>query len=431
MIADGALLHAGFLALYLVALIALGAWKARGVKTQEDFSLAGRGLSTTVLVGTLLATWIGTGSIFGNAEKAYDSGVAAFLLPLSSVAGLLALFLLAPRIRRFGQFTIQDILEARFGPAARVMGTLTLLAAYVIIVSYQYRAGASVLETLFPGLGHAEAIGLVAFFVVAYTALAGMISVAYTDVANGVLMTLGLALALPILLSQVGGIDTARAALDSVDPGDGGQLDLLGRFSGAHLLSIFLPPLLLLLGDANIVQRFFAARDPKSARRAVAWMLGGVLLLDWMIVGVALLGHALVAQGALPEPEAHSRIVVHLAFEALPPMLGALLVGTVVAVVVSTADSYLLSPATSVVRDVVQRFLKPDLDERSAVATARVVVLVLGLVALGLAFTSDAFFEVALFAYTIYGEGPVTICAVPPAASISFTTASALSRLPP
>jgi SSS family solute:Na+ symporter/sodium/proline symporter len=401
-IADGALPHAAFLGFYLVLLIGVGAWKARGVRTQEDFSLAGRGLSTVVLVGTLLATWIGTGSIFGNAEQAYEVGVATFLLPLSSAVAIVALAFLAPRIRRFGQFTIQDILEARFGPAARVLGTLTLLGAYVIIVSYQYRAGASVLDHMLPGVGHRTSVCLVAFFVVLYTALAGMVSVAYTDVANGVLMLLGLALALPLLLSEVGGLDAAREALAGVDPS---RVELLGTYSGARMLSVLLPAFLLLLGDANVVQRFFSARDPKSARRAAVWMFFGVLVLDWLILGVALLGRALVAQGAIDAPEAPARIVVHLAFEALPPALGALLVGTVVAVVVSTADSYLLSPATSLVRDVIQRFVAPGLGERDIVRVGRIVVVVLGLVALGLAFTSDRFFSVALFAYTIYGAG--------------------------
>src|SRR5690606_30206325 len=75
----------------------------------------------------------------------------------------------------------------------------------------------------------------------------------------------------------------------------------------------------------------------------------------------------------------------------------------VVAVVVSTADSYLLSPATAVVRDVYHRFLAPDADERSLVLVGRIVVVALGAVALALAFTSDRFFRVALFAYTLYG----------------------------
>ena len=399
MIADGALIHVAFLAVYLFALIGVGVYKARSVKTQEDFSLAGRGLGPVVLVGTLLATWIGTGSIFGNAQETYRVGVAAFLLPVSAVVGIVALYFLAPRIRRFGKFTIQDILEARFGPWARILGTITLILAYVIIVSYQYRAGSAVLERMAPGLGHVGAVCAVAFFVILYTALAGMISVAYTDVANGILMTLGLALALPILLSQAGGIDGALTALEP------GQRDFFGAYSVTQLLSVLLPAFLLLLGDANMVQRFFAARDPGSARSAAKWMLVGVVVLECAIIAVALLGVALVGQGELSAPENTGHIVVHLAFEALPPVLGALLIATVVAIVVSTADSYLLAPATSITRDIYQRFLAPDATETRIVFVSRLVVVGLGLIALGLAFTSDQFFGVALFAYTIYGAG--------------------------
>ncbi|MCZ6596379.1 MAG: sodium:solute symporter family protein [Planctomycetota bacterium] len=404
MIADGAGLHVAFLAVYLLALIGVGALKARKVKTQEDFSLAGRGLTTWILTGTLLATWIGTGSIFGTAEEAYKVGTAVWVLPLSSALGIVALFALAARIRRFGQFTIQDILEARFGVAARVLGTITLLLAYVIIVSYQYRAGSAVLEHVVPGMGHTAAVCAVAAFVILYTALAGMFSVAYTDVANGLLMVLGLALAIPLLFAKVGGPAAALETLDAEGLHD------LGHYSPTLLLSLMLPPLFLILGDANMVQRFFSAKDEKSARRSAAGMFFGVLLLDWMIICVALLGRALIAQGKLDVPmrgneEAPGQIVVHLAFNALPGFLGAMLVATVVAVVVSTADSYLLSPATSLVRDVYQRFVKPDANPAHMVKVGRFTVLALGLVALGLAFLSKEYFSVALFAYTIYGAG--------------------------
>ncbi len=132
-------------------------------------------------------------------------------------------------------------------------------------------------------------------------------------------------------------------------------------------------------------------------------MFFGVLLLDWLIIAVALCGLALVSRGQLSAPQNPAHVIVHLAFEALPPALGALLSATVVAVVVSTADSYLLSPASSVVRDVYQRFLRPTSSDREIVLTSRLVVVGLGAVALALAFTSDRFFEVALFAYTLYG----------------------------
>jgi Na+/proline symporter len=88
-----------------------------------------------------------------------------------------------------------------------------------------------------------------------------------------------------------------------------------------------------------------------------------------------------------------------------PPALGALLVATIVAIVVSTADSYLLAPASSLARDVYQRFARPDASEAELVRAGRVFVVLLGAIAFGLAFLSEEFFSVARFAYTIYGVG--------------------------
>lgn len=391
--------YAGFVALYLGALIGVGALKARKIKNQADFSLAGRGLGSFVLVGTLLATWIGTGSIFGNSEETLNVGLAALLLPLAGAVGIIALYVLAPRVRRLGQFTIQDILEQRFGPAARVMGTITLVCAYVIIVSYQYRAGASIFDYLFPGLGDDWAILIVAAFVILYTALAGMFSVAYTDVANGILMILGIGLALPLLYSQAGGVS---GVFESLEPA---ERSIFGHYTGQELIGVLLPPFLLLLGDANMYQRFFAARDPAAARRSAIWMLVGVLVLEYAIIATALAGKALVAQGKISAPEEAGKIVVLLGFEALPTFLGAMLIATVLAIIVSTADSYLLSPATSLVRDVYQRFMAPAASDRRMVSAGRWTVVFLGLIALGLAYTSQGFFRLALFAYTIYGAG--------------------------
>ena len=77
--------------LYLFTLIGIGLYKANKIKTQSDFSVAGRSLTPWVLVGTMLATWMGTGSILGNAGKTYETGLAALILPLGSVLGIIIL----------------------------------------------------------------------------------------------------------------------------------------------------------------------------------------------------------------------------------------------------------------------------------------------------------------------------------------------------
>lgn len=379
---------------YLVALLVMGVVKSRRVHTHADFTLAGRNLSAFVLFGTLLATWIGTGSIFGNSEKTVEIGIAAWILPIGGLLGILALIPLAPRARRFEGFTVQDILEARYSPAARVLGTLTLVLAYVTIVSYQYRAGGAVLHLLAPGLSPANATILAALFVIAYTALAGMISVAYTDVVNGLLMSVGFLVAIPLLWGQAGGWDGLSTRLDAT------HLQFLGRLTPGEAIALTLPAFLLVLGDANMYQRFFSARSPESARRAVIALAGGVLVLELAIIACAWIGSSLT--GPLDHP---GHVLALVARDHVPVALGALLLASIVAVIVSTADSYLLVPATCLVRDVWQRFARPDADERELVRVSRLVVVGLGAVAWGLTHVSDRFLTVALWAYTMYGAG--------------------------
>jgi SSS family solute:Na+ symporter/sodium/proline symporter len=189
--------------IYLTFLIGVGVWRSRSVRTREDFVVAGRQLSAGVLVGTLLATWIGTGSIMGAAGLAYDRGFPALWFSVGVWVALVVMYFVAGRARRFGQFTVPDILEVRYNKAARVLGTLVTVIAYTAIVSYQFRAGGKVLN-LVTGLDEDAGIIITALFVIGYTVLAGMISVAYTDVVNGIIMAVGLVIALPFLVDNAG-----------------------------------------------------------------------------------------------------------------------------------------------------------------------------------------------------------------------------------
>ena len=392
-------LFGALLLAYLVTLLLVGAWKARSLRDIDDFHLAGRSLGTTVLAGTLIATWIGTGSIFGNAEEAYEVGFATWVLPLAGASGVFVLWRLASRLRSRPHVTIQDLLEERFGPATRILGTVALLAGYVVIVSYQYRAGATVLRYAAPGLSEAAAIVLVAAIVILYTAMAGMVSVARTDLVNGVLMAFGIIAVLCVQLVHFGGPSGVLDALPHE------HHSAIGPYKPLKVASILLPSFLLVLGDANLYQRFFSAKTPQVAKSGALWMLIGVLLLEYAILAIALCGRARVEAGELASPEHPAHIIVHLAFTdpLLPAWLGALLLATLVAVVISTADSYLLSPASALVRDVWQRFGNKSRSEINPLRLGRLAVCALGLLALGLAFTSDSFFDLALFAYTLYG----------------------------
>jgi Na+/proline symporter len=385
---------------FLIGMTVLGVWHARRVKTAEDFALAGRGLNGWVLSGTLIATWIGTGSIFGNAEFTYNYGAIAFFLPISGALGMLFLAFMAPRIRRLPAASVPQILGLKFGASAQKLGAIALLAAYLIIVSYQYRAGAAISERLFPDLnlnfGDGNKNGwpiAFAFFVILYTALAGLVSVAWTDVVNGVVMCAGILFGLGYLYWHWDPV---------TQPMPEDMLSLSHPDGGIGWVNILLPTFLLILGDANLMQRFLAAKTPATAKRAALVTFVALIVLETAIIGLAFLGRAMLPD-ALETP---GHVVVETAFTLLPPFIGILLASTVVAIIVSTADSFLLACSTTAATDLGGGMTTPK--------RQRSLVFIFGLVALGLAYSSDSFFKMALYAFTLYGVTitPAMICAL-------------------
>ena len=377
---------------YLIVLIAVGASRSKLVKTEVDFMVAGRRLSVKVLVGTLLATWMGSGSIFGGAGLAYDKGFAALWFDAGVWVAIIILYTVAGRARRFGQFTVPDILEARYNKYARLLGTLVTIVAYTAIVSYQFRAGGMVLNFV-TGISKESGILITAVFVIGYTVLAGMISVAYTDVVNGIVMILGLFLALPFLLSSAGGWEAVTARLPE------SHFQVFGELTVREALGYSCATMLLLLGEGGMYQRFFSARDESAARKSVVGWVGGTIVLETLIVVLAVAGSAKFA-GIEAE-----MVILYTVKEALPLAVGCLCLAAIVAVIVSTADSFLLVPATNIARDIYQRFINPSTTASRLVLFSRVVVIVLGI----LAYLQVAFFtrilEMAIYAYTMYGTG--------------------------
>ena len=143
------MIYLSVILLYLLILIGIGIVKSRKINTQSDFALAGRSLTPWILVGTMLATWIGTGSILGNAGKTYEIGMAALLLPIGSIMGIILLTKIAGKVRNVKKFTVPEIIGDRYGSFARNLCVFALVSAYMVIVSYQYNAGGAVIYTVF------------------------------------------------------------------------------------------------------------------------------------------------------------------------------------------------------------------------------------------------------------------------------------------
>jgi SSS family transporter len=399
------MIHLVIILLYLFTLIGIGMYKAGKIKTQSDFAVAGRSLTPWVLVGTMLATWMGTGSILGNAGKTYDTGMAALILPLGSILGIVLLTKIAGKVRAFEKFTVPEILGDRFGPSARMLSVIALVIAYMVIVSYQFNAGGAVLNTVLMDETGNSLISIqtgtiiAAIFIIAYTMLAGLVSVAYTDVANGIIIIFSFVIAIPIFLTQAGGFSGMAASFEAM--GKPEHMNFFGVYSTMDIFNFCLPPFLLIMGDANMYQRFFASKNAKGAEQATKVLIFAVLLAELMIIF-----SAWVVSSMIPDAEVGKYVLIYAAHKLLPTFLGAMMMTTIVGIIISTADSFLLVPATTLMRDVYLNYINPKANEKKIVLLSRVLVLGLGIIAyivsLGFA-KSSGFFERALYAYTIYG----------------------------
>src|SRR3954469_23845070 len=145
-------LYAGVLGAIVVSLLAVSLSRLKRTKTKADYLVAGRTLPAFVLIFTLLSSWIGSGSLLGGAENAYKHGFAALWQAAGGWAGLLLIYFIAPRARKFAQFTIPDLLEVRYNQLARVLGVIAVLFTYTAITSYQLIGGGDILHLVFPSV---------------------------------------------------------------------------------------------------------------------------------------------------------------------------------------------------------------------------------------------------------------------------------------
>ena len=393
-------LYAIVIGLIVLTLLIVSLARFSGVKTKADYFVAGRSLPAIVLVFTLLSSWIGSGSLLGGAENAYKHGFAALWQGGGGWAGLLLIYFIAPRARKFAQFTIPDLLEARYNQTARVLGVIAILFTYTAVTSYQFVGGGDILHLIFPATISAE-LGrtIIAAFVILFTAIAGMASVAYMDVAIGLLATVTMLFALPVLAHRAGGWATIHASLPA------SHFQILGDLTLIQGFELFLPTCLLLLGNQSMYQKFFSARSERDATRAVVGWIIGTVILETVIVALAVAGSSLFPTGEVHERprEILAYLGLHGFTGSLPlQLLGALLMGAIFAKIISTANNWLFSPSTNLVNDIYLRYLKPEASNPQILLVSRLMVVLLGLWALYQSMHIESVLKKSLYAYTIY-----------------------------
>jgi len=341
---------------YLTGVLVLGALARRKRGGAQEFFLAGRSLRTLVLLGTMAATNFSAFTIVGFSGAGYRMGFA-FYPVMAYGTGLMALtFILigipAFRIgRELGLITPAELVEARFGSpglgatfaAVQSVFTLPYLALQPLAAGY-------VLQSLL-GVPLVLGAGAVTAVVVCYVLAGGMRSVAWTDVVQGFVMLAALVAGLAVVVSALGGWGAATARLAAASPehlrrpGAGGGIPV-GIWASYMALWFMADPML-----PQLFQRFYAAKEERSIVRTAALYPVVTTVVFFLPVAIGAFGRLLIP--GLEGQKADT--VFPLLMERVGGVwLAGLAAAGVLAAIMSTMDSQLLTLASIVERDILR-----------------------------------------------------------------------------
>jgi len=384
------------LAVFFLAMLAIGGYSAMKIKGPASYFVADRSGGSLLISGSLLATILGGSSTIGLAGLGYQKGlVGAWWLLVGSAGLLLLAFWLSRKIREYAVYTLPEILEKQYGgKTTRVSASVVIAAAWLGIIAGQIIAAGKILSTLWPG--HLEGfMALAAAVFVVYTILGGQYSILRTDSVQSVIIFCGILLALFLGMSAAGGWESLTSNVPAA------FLDFpTSQAFGAQDLLMFL----LFVGAAYLVgpdmySRILCARTPAVARRS---LIATAAVLIPAAFALTLTGMAArVLLPGIPPESAFPALVM----KVVPAGLNGLILAALLAAVMSSADTCLLTTGTIVTADILQPLCGRRLEERTLLRLSRISVAVLGVLSLLLALKMKGVIATLLLGYTVYSGG--------------------------
>ncbi len=393
---------------YLAILVWIGirvARSERGEGESESFLAADRNMNLLQSTATTAATDLGGGFSIAMGGLGFTLGISgSWLIAISGLSVVMVSFLLVPKVKRWADrvrgLTTGDLFEARFDRRTGLLAAVVVGIAWFTFVGGQIIAGGKLLQVTLD-LNLTLAVLLSGTIILAYTALGGLKAVIYTDVFQMLILMVGIVfIAVPVGLWKVGGWDGLVAHFSAAP--DTRLLVDWTALSWKQALGWFFAIFPVWFISIAAMQRIVAARDERTARRA--FLLTGVPI-EWPLfaIGSTLIG--MIARMLFPDladPELATPTVI---MELLPIGIAGIVIAAYIAAVMSTADSALIGPVAIFTNDIYRKQLKPDASEAELVRVARTATLVLGVLAIGIAYLVPNVLDLILYAYTFGAAG--------------------------
>ena len=425
------------IAVYLIAMIGIGLFFNRTSGTSSnDFYLGGRRLGPIVTAMSAEASDMSSYLLMGLPGLAYLCGVAevGWTVIGLAVGTYLNWLIVARRLRRYsaslGAITIPDFFSRRFGDKKHVLSCIAAVIILIFFIPYT-ASGFKAVGTLFNsllGVDYHAAMIVGALVIIGYTILGGFLAVSTTDLVQSIVMSAALIAVILFGVSEAGGwsvvMENARSLPGYLNLTQGydaasGQAGSFGFLSIVSTLAWGLG----YFGMPHILLRFMAIEDEKklktSRRIASVW----VVVSMFVAIVIGIVGYSVSTAGKIPflTTSADSEtVVVQLASlmsqsGILFAVIAGIILAGILAATMSTADSQLLTAASSVSQDLMEKFFGIKMSGKASMLAARGTVAAIAVIGVVLAWDpNSSVFRVVSFAWAGFGAafGPVMLFAL-------------------
>ncbi len=405
---------------YLVVILVIGVLSARfssaGV---SEFFVGGRKMHRFVVALSAVVSGRSAWLLLGVTGMAYSIGVGAIWAVTGYITAELFLFLFyARRLRHFSEahdcVTVPDFYAARFGDRDGLLRTVLIVIILIFMVGYvsaQFVGGGKAFAASF-GLHPTFGVFLTALIVLAYTAAGGFLAVSLTDTVQACFMIVALVVVPVIAILDRGGLLAVVNELRAFDP------TMIDPFAlSVGVIIGFLGIGLGSPGNPHIIVRYMSIADPDQLRTSAVVGTVWNVVMGWGAVLIGLAGRVYFPDVAMLPAADTEQLYPLLAAQHLHPVAFGIVVASIFAAIMSTADSQLLVATSSVVRDFYEKILHrgEQIPQRRLVLYSRIVVALLVIAALVVGLLAEALvFWLVLFAWAGVGAsfGPTSILAL-------------------
>lgn len=366
---------------YLAILIIIAFTSFNKVKNYSDFFIAHKKGKYFTVSGSLLATILGGSAIIGSVDAGKTMGSASTWFMLCAAIGLFALLPLVKKINNLGRFTLPELLEKLHGKQAKNIASFVIPIAWLGIIAAQIIASARILQS-FTGMGYQSAAIISGIVFTMYTFAGGQISILKTDFLQSLLILAGLGVI--AFFTYKSSIDIPKNISTLTFP--------FNRSFGAFdLVVLLITYASTFTAGPDIYSRIFCAKNYTTARNSI-------ITTALILIPIAfIIGFLSIAATGIPQANSNGAAIIDISISVLPTWIVPLIVISLLSAVLSSADTSMLSSAI-IITDIVE---KNNFSESSLKKT-RIIILIIGALALLIALGFTSIIGMLLIALSIY-----------------------------